>query len=149
MVAEEIGAATSKTPADAGAIKAGAVLVARAFDCDPVFGGELAFLCGSRVWKEVAGDASKRLRGLYEAGGHHRQIALTGMLATGSDEFTDIILPLLSSADQQVRLSTYRLWPDFHLSSLGPDWEKTVRAWPEEIRAEFISDLIHFGSAAR
>jgi hypothetical protein len=148
MVAEEIGATTSKTPADAGALNAGALLVGRAFDCDPVFGGELAFLCGSRVWKEVAGDASKRLRGLYEAGGHHREVALTGMLATGSDEFTDIILPLLSSADQQVRLSTYRLWSDFHLSSLGPDWEKTVRAWPEEIRAEFVSDLIHFGNAA-
>jgi hypothetical protein len=149
MVAEEMGAATSKTPVDAAALNAGAVLVARAFDCDPVFGGELAFLCGSRVWKEVAGDAGKRLRGLYDAGGHHRQVALTGMLATGLDEFTDIILPLLSNEDQQVRLSTYRLWPDFHLSSLGPDWEKTVCAWPEEIRAEFISDLIHFGNAVR
>jgi hypothetical protein len=149
MVAEEIGAATSKTRADAGAINAGALLVARAFDCDPVFGGELAFLCGNSVWKEVACDANKRLRALYEARGHHREVALTGMLATGSDEFTDIILPLLSSAEQQVRLSTYRLWADFHLSSLGPDWQKTVRSWPEEIRAEFVSDLIHFGSAAR
>jgi hypothetical protein len=149
MVAEEIGAATSKTPAQADTLSAGAVLVARAFDCDPVFGGELAFLCGSSVWKKIAGDASKRLRGLYEAGGHHREVALTGMLATGSDEFTDIILPLLSSADQQIRLSTYRLWPDFHLSSVGADWEKIVRAWPEEIRAEFVSDLIHFGNAAR
>jgi hypothetical protein len=149
MVAEEIGAATSETPADARAVNAGAVLVARAFDCDPVFGGELAFLCGSRVWKKVAGDASKKLRGLYDAGGHQREVALTGMLATGSGEFSDIILPLFSSADQQVRLSTYRLWADFHLSSLGPDWQKTVRAWPEEIRAEFVSDLIHFGNAAR
>ena len=149
MVAEEIGAATSETLEDAGAINAGALLVGRAVDCDPVFGGELAFLCGNSVWKEVAGDTSKRLRGLYEAGGHHREVALTGMLATGSDEFTDIILPLFSSSDQQVRLSTYRLWADFHLSSLGPDWQKTVRAWPEEIRAEFVSDLIHFGNAAR
>ena len=149
MVAEEIGVATSKASVDAGALNAGAVLVARAFDCDPAFGGELAFLCGSHVWKEVASDASKRLRGLYESGGHNREVALTGMLATGSDEFADIILPLLSSADQQVRLSTYRLWTEFHLSSLGPDWQKTVRAWPEEIRAEFVSDLIHFGNAAR
>jgi hypothetical protein len=149
MVAEEIGVATSKASAEAGALNAGAMLIARAFDCDPAFGGELAFLCGSRVWKEVARDASKRLRGLFEAGGHHREVALTGMLATGSDEFTDIILPLLSSSNQQVRLSTYRLWGDFHLSSLGPDWQKTVRAWPEEIRAEFVSDLIHFGNAAR
>ena len=71
------------------------------------------------------------------------------MLAIGSGEFTDIILPLLRSADQQVRLSTSRLRADFHLSSLGPDWQKTVRGWTEEIRAEFVSDLIHFGNAAR
>jgi hypothetical protein len=149
MVAEEIGAAASKTPEDAGAIKAGALLVTRALDCDPVFAGDLAYLCGGRVWKEVAGDMSKRLRSLYDAGGHHREVALTAMLATGADEFTDILLPLLSSDDQQVRLSTYRLWSDFHLSSLGPDWEKTVRSWPEKIRAEFVSDLIHFGNSAR
>jgi hypothetical protein len=148
MVAEEVRAAVSKTPADASAVKAGALLVTRAFDCDPVFGGELAFLCGSRVWKEIEGGAGKQLRSLYEAGEHHREVALTGMLATGSGEFRDILLPLLSSADRQVRLSTYRLWGDFHLSSLGPDWEKTVRGWPEEVRAEFISDLIHFGNAA-
>jgi hypothetical protein len=149
MVAEEIGIAMSKTPADGGDLNAGTMLVAKAFECDPTFGGELAFLCGSRVWKEVASDVSKRLRSLYDAGAHHREVALTGMLATGSDEFSDILLPLLSSSNQQVRLNTYRLWSDFHLSSLGPDWEKTVRAWPEEIRAEFISDLIHFGNAAR
>jgi hypothetical protein len=149
MVAEEIGAATSKTPQDTEAVKAGALLVTKALDCDPVFSGELAYLCGGRVWKEVAGDVGKRLHSLYEAGGHHREVALTAMIATGSDEFTDILLPLFSSDDQQVRLSTYRLWSDFHLSSLGPDWEKTVRAWPEKIRAEFASDLIHFGNSAR
>ena len=149
MVAEKIGAATTATPEDIGAVKAGAQLVIRAFDCDPIFGGELAYLCGSRVWKEIAGDANKKLRSLYEARGHHAEVALTGMLATGSEEYRDVLLPLLSNPDQQVRLSTYRLWPEFHLSSLGPKWQETVRAWPEEIRAEFVSDLIHFGNSAR
>jgi hypothetical protein len=149
MVAEDIGAAGSKAPEDASVAKAGTLLVSRTFDCDPVFGGELSFLCGKPVWKEVGGDVGKRLRSLYEAGGHQREIALTGMLATGSDEFRDILLPLLSSADQQVRPNTYRLWGDFHLSSLGPDWEKTVSGWEEKVRAEFISEMIHFGNAAR
>ncbi len=71
------------------------------------------------------------------------------MLATGSDEFRDLILPLLTSDNRQIRLSTFRLWGDFHLSSLGPDWQKMVIGWPEEVRAEFISEMIHFGKAAR
>jgi hypothetical protein len=149
MVAEDIGSASGTTTGDASLVKSGSLLVSRAFDCDPVFGGELSFLCGKVVWKEIGGDVSKRLRGLYEAGKHQGEIALTGMLATGSDEFRDILLPLLSSSDQQVRLNTYRLWGDFHLSSLGPDWEKTVSGWQEEVRAEFISEMIHFGNAAR
>jgi len=149
MVAEDIGAAVSKTPEDATAIKAGALLVTKAFDCDPIFGGELSFLSGGGVWKEVGANTDKRLRTRYSTGGQQSEIVLTSMLATGSDEFRDILLPLLSSTDQQVRLGTYRLWGDFHLSSLGPDWEKTVRGWPEEVRAEFVSEMIHFGNGAR
>jgi hypothetical protein len=149
MVAEDIGAAVSKTPEDATATEAGALLVTKAFDCDPIFGAELSFLGGAGVWKEVGADVGKRLRQLSEEGEHPRQVSLTAMMASGSDEFRDILLPLLSNADQQVRLETYRLWGDFHVSSLGPDWEKTVSGWPEEVRAEFVSEMIHFGNAAR
>lgn len=149
MVAEDIGAAALKAPEEASAIKAGALLVSKAFDCDLVFGAELSFLCGARVWKEVGAVVGKHLRRLYEEGEHPRQVALTAMIATGSDEFRDILLPLLSNADQQVRLEVYRLWGDFHVSSLGLDWEKTVRGWAEDVRAEFVSEMIHFGNAAR
>lgn len=149
MVAEEIGTAALQTPGDAGALKAGSLLVSRALDCDPVFGGELSFLCGAGVWKELGAEIGNRLRALYGDRDQPRQVALTAMIATGSDEFRDILLPLLSNADQQVRLETTRLWGDFHLSSLGPDWDKTVSGWPEEVRTEFVSEMIHFGSAAR
>lgn len=149
MVAEDIGTAISKTPEDETVVKIGALLVTKSFECDPTFGAELSFLCGARVWKEVGADVGKRLRRLYDEGEHPREVALTAMVATGSDDFRDILLPLLSNADQQVRLGAYRLWGDFHLSSLGPNWEETVRGWPEEVRAEFVSEMIHFGNAAR
>ena len=97
----------------------------------------------------VRSDINKRLRRLYESATSPREIAVAGMLATGSEEFGDILLPLLSSADQQVRLGTYRLWSDFHLSSLGADWQKTVTDWSQEIRAEFVSEIIHLGNGAR
>jgi hypothetical protein len=149
MVAEEIGTAALQTPGNADEVKAGAFLVSRAFDCDPVFGGELSFLCGPGVWKELGAEIGKRLRRLYGDRDQPREVAVTAMIATGSDEFRDILLPLLSSVDQQVRLGIYRLWGDFHVSCLGPDWEKTVKGWPEEIRSEFVSEMIHFGNAAR
>jgi hypothetical protein len=30
----------------------------------------------------------------------------------------------LTNENQQVRLATYRTWPDFHVSSIGSDWQK-------------------------
>ena len=65
------------------------------------------------------------------------------MLATGADDFSDIIVPLLSGQDQQTRLHTYRLWPDIQVSSLGPNWREQVRGWSEEARADFVSELLH------
>jgi hypothetical protein len=52
-----------------------------------------------------------------------------------------VLLPLLTHADQQVRLGTYRAGRDFHPSSLGPDWGRVVSSWPEELRTEFVSEL--------
>src|SRR6267142_2469318 len=65
------------------------------------------------------------------------------MLASGSDEFRDIIVPLLSSEDRQIRLRTYRLWPEFQLSSLGTEWSQIARAWSEDARVDFVSELLH------
>ena len=52
-------------------------------------------------------------------------------------------MPLLSEKDQQVRLSTYWLWPDIRVSSLGPNWREQVRGWSDEARADFVSELLH------
>jgi hypothetical protein len=51
-------------------------------------------------------------------------------------------LALLSSTEQQTRLHTYRLWPEIDPAILGPDWQEQVAAWPEEVRADFVSDLV-------
>lgn len=63
--------------------------------------------------------------------------------ATGADDFSDIIVPLLSGQDQQTRLRTYRLWPDIQVSSLGPNWREQVSGWSEEARTDFVSELLH------
>ena len=38
---------------------------------------------------------------------------------------------------------------NFNLSSLGSNWQLTLKGWNEEIRAEFVGNLLHFGKAVR
>lgn len=144
MVAEEIAAQSGGASPEGTALAAGRLLLEMVLSVDLLFAAELALLCGLSVWREVCGVLAARLRSWYAVPDeHHRRCALAGMLASGCDEFRDIIVPLLSSDDQQVRLQTYRLWPDFHLSSLGPEWPQIVQAWGEEARVDFVSELLH------
>jgi len=126
------------------ATQAGALLVTMALTVDPVFAAELAHYCGAQIWKEIRAAVGDRLRHLYASPDkNYRNCALAGMLASGSDDFKDIIEPILSGDDQQAILGTYRRWDEFHLSSLGPNWRETVAAWSEAARVSFVSELLH------
>lgn len=143
MVAEEIGVRSAEAPSDLDIVRTGKRLIEVALNVDPIFAGELSHLCGKLVWKGIRSILGERLRSWYGVTDkNHRQCALAGMLASGSEDFIDIILPLLTSGDQQVRLSTYRTGTEFHLSSLGPEWRNMVKGWKEDARIEFISEVI-------
>jgi hypothetical protein len=142
MVAEEIGVGSAEASGDSDVVRAGKLLIEMALSIDPIFAGELSHLCGKVIWKEVRGTVGERLRSWYGvADENHRQCALAGMIATGSEDFIDIILPLLTSNDQQVRLSTYRTGAEFHLSILGPEWQNIVKGWKEDARIEFVFEV--------
>ena len=105
--------------------RAAAKLLEMALAVDVVFAGELAHLCGAGGVGEARQSVGDRLRGAPASPEERfRDLAVAAMLATGSDDFQDIVVPLLSSADRETRLGTYRLWPDLSVSSLGPDWRK-------------------------
>ena len=72
---------------------------------------------------------------------NHKHCALTGMLATGSQDFNDILMPLLINDDQQVRLATYRAGRGFDPSILGTDWRRVVSGWTDESRIEFLHEV--------
>jgi len=122
MVAEEIrlrseDGATRKTGIDSGSR-----LVTLTLLVDPILASDLSRLCGAAVWDEVRGTVGNALRDWYAVGEpHHRQLALAAMLATGSDDFADILVPLLSDKDRQVRTSTYEAGDAFYPTSLGVD----------------------------
>jgi hypothetical protein len=143
LLADEIRGG-SEGAESARAIQAGTLLVTMALKVDPVFAAELAHLCGTCVWKEVNTAVGDRLRSLYASEDkNYKNVALAGMLASGSADFKDIIEPVLSGGDQQAILGTYRRWDEFHVSSLGPGWRDTVSGWREEARIAFVSELFH------
>ena len=144
MISETIAEQTGNEGTDKRKTRAGVKLVDMALVVDLVFAGELAQLCGAAVWNEVRAVVGERFRAAYAMpDGNFQQYAIAAMLASGADDFQDIILPLSSGQDQQARLRTYRLWPEFQLSSLGSNWREQVRGWSAEARADFVSELLH------
>lgn len=140
MLAEDIAGRGTKTEF----VEAGARLVRMALHVDPIFAADLANASGSSVWATARGDVGKRFRALYaQKDPHYRHCALAAMLVTESDDFKDIIVPLLAHPDAQVRLAVYHSGAEVLPGSLGPDWRDLVRSWPEEARLIFVSELGH------
>ncbi len=140
MLAEDIGAPGR----DKTMVEVGAKLVRLALEVDPIFAGELARRCGPLVWNEVRNEMGVWLRAWYaEPDPNHKQCALAAMLETGSDDFKDIVVPLLTAQNDQVRLAVYHGGAEFLPSSLGPHWSDVVRGWSEEARLDLILQLAH------
>ena len=138
LVAEDIGASVE----DKAGVEAGTKLVRMALKVDPIFAAELARWCGPNVWKEVREEMGEQLRLWYDvADAHHKQCALAAMLATGSDDFKDIVIPVLADPNHQVRSAIYHSGAEFLPTSLGPNWVEVVRSWEENARRDFILQL--------
>jgi hypothetical protein len=138
MLAEDI----AERGAKAAFVEAGGRLVRMALHVDPIFAADLANASGPAVWAKVRDDVGKRLRAWYaQKDPHHRQCALAAMLATGSDDFKDIVVPLLADANDQVRLGVYHGGAEVLPANLGSNWRDVVRSWPEEARLNFVADL--------
>ena len=139
IVAERLGSQNAKS----AAVAVGAALIRMALRVDPILAADLSRLCGNAVWNEVGSDLHTYFRMVFKGDDDQRQYALAGMLATGSGEFSDILLPLLTSPDEQTRHLAYGAGHQFYLSTLGPNWKTTVAGWPESARLDFVNTLIY------
>jgi hypothetical protein len=114
---------------------------------DPVFAAELAGLCGPVIWRVVRDTVGQRLRALYgSAENRYRRLGVAGMLATGSDDFKDILGPVLAGDAPQDVLLIYRQSDEFQSSSLGDNWRKTVSGWSEQARVQFIWQSLRYAN---
>jgi hypothetical protein len=138
LLAEDIGASV----VDKAGVEVGTKLVRMALQVDPIFAAELVRWCGPSVWSEVREEMGGRLRLWYDVHDpHHKQCALAAMLATGSDDFKDVVVPLLTDSNHQVRSAVYHSGAELLPSSLGPRWVEVVQSWEEDARRDFILQL--------
>ena len=138
MLAEDIGAPGGEKKM----VEVGAKLVRMALEVDPIFAGELARWCGPAIWSEVRNEVGVLLRAWYSVpDANHKHCALAAMLATGSDDFQDLLVPLLTDGNNQVRLSVYHGGVEVLPSSLGPKWRDVIHGWPEEARLDLIGEM--------
>ena len=142
MLAEFIGRHTEDEPLP-NAVAMGQALVEMALPLDAAFAAKLARLCGSEVWGVTREALGARLRQLWQSSfSQHREIALAGMVASESEDFREILEPLLSSEDTNLQLEPYRTGEPFEITSLGAAWEETVSRWPEGARASFVAEMM-------
>ncbi len=140
LLAEDIGASAG----DKVGVEVGRKLIRMALEVDLIFTAELARWCGPNVWGEVREEMGKRLRLWHDVPDvRHKQCALAAMLATGSEDFKDVVVPLLTDPNHQVRTAVYHSGAEFLPSSLGSCWAEVVRGWEEEARRDFIVQLAH------
>jgi hypothetical protein len=139
---EPLGMVAVHLASDAAQAAVGAKLIRIALDLDPIFAADLARRAGPAVWEEIGAELGARIRTWYAIpDSRHQSCALAAMLASGSPDFSDIVLPLLTNPDSQVHLRTYRIWQEFHLSLLGADWRTVVAGWNEDARRAFLGEL--------
>ena len=120
MVAEEIRLRSEDDATKNAGIDSGSRLVTLALSVDPILASDLSRLCGPAVWDAVRNTVGTTLRHWHAVGeSHHRRLALAAMLATGSDDFADILVPLLTSKDRQVRISAYDAGDAFYPNEPG------------------------------
>ena len=128
-----------------GAIATGRTLIEMTLAIDPVFAAELAGLCGPVIWRAVRDAVGQRLRALYRsAENSYRRLGAAGMLATGYDDFKDVLGPVLAGDAPQDVLVIYRRSDEFQVSSLGDDWRQTVGGWSEQARVQFIWQSLRY-----
>lgn len=150
MVAGDLDADPARGCTDEQFNREKALLVLLALDVDLIFAAEIFGLCSAPAQAFAADKLSSAIRQRWTSPDKTlRSQALTAMIATGSDIFKDEILPVVKGESEHSRFEVYRSTSGFRLSSLGPAWQKEVRAWSEKARIAFVSEMLHAGRAVK
>ncbi len=113
--------------------------ISAAFEVDPVFAGEMIFRATDEVWAPIG----KEMRSLAEQWHAPGKVdrAVRFMIASGRPEFSDLVWPLVTHADDQVHLHALRAAKQFRPSVLGSDTPTRIASLPSEVRKHVLSEI--------
>lgn len=129
---------------------AGDVLVAAIVEVllqiDPIFAATIIRRSSQATWTLVADKVLAFTKAWHKPGLPDRALAF--MITTGRPEFSDVVWPLVTSADHQIQLSSLRIAGRFHPAVLGDRIDTEYAGLPEEIRSSLLGELIDNGGSA-
>ncbi len=122
--------------------KIGERIVLEAFEVDPLHAASLARLCGDIVWEQIGGRLGDQFRKWYmdDQSEELQRYALAAMLATAAPDFADILEPLFTADDDQIRFGAYRALGRFYPTCLGVDWRRRISNWKEQNRVQLVTE---------
>lgn len=113
--------------------------ISTAFEVDPVFAGEMIFRATDEVWAPI-GTEMRSLAEQWHAPGRVDR-AVRFMIASGRPEFSDLVWPLVTHADDQVHLHALQAAKQFRPSVLGSDAPTRIASLPSEIRKHVLHEI--------
>ncbi len=128
---------------DAALKAACSAAIRTAFDVDPVLAGEMIFRATDEVWAPIATEMRRLVEQWHAPGKVDRAVRF--MISSGRSEFGDLLWPLISHANTQVRFPALRAAKQFRTSVLGNDAPARIAAQPVEIRKDLLHEIASHG----
>ncbi|MBL4644832.1 MAG: hypothetical protein JKY99_00040 [Rhizobiales bacterium] len=113
---------------------------------DPLFAATVIRRSSLAVWKVVAVRVQAFAKQWHKTGEVDRGLGF--MITTGRAEFSDVVWPMVTSADQQTQLRSLRVIYRFDPTVLGERLASDYAALPEGIRSTLLGELIDNGGSA-
>ncbi|WP_425079102.1 NACHT domain-containing protein [Ruegeria denitrificans] len=110
-----------------------------ASEVDPVLAGEMIFRASEEVWVPISTDMRNLAEQWHAPGKVDRAVRF--MIASGRPEFSDLVWPLVTHADDQVHLQALRAAKHFRPSVLGNDAPTRIASLPSEIRKHVLHEI--------
>ena len=129
--------------ADNAGAEAVAKAIVDALAIDPMLAAEMIFRSNTAVWRCVAKTVQELVERWHAPG--KVDGALSFMMGSGRPEFLDKVWPLITHADQQVRLSAMRATRRFRPSLLGSEAAKRIAALPANVRKDVLHEVAFNG----
>jgi hypothetical protein len=118
-------------------------LVLVTLQVDPMLAAAMIRRSAGALWDSVAGSVIGWATSWHAPGKADR--AITFMIGTGRPEFADLMWPVVTNSQSQIRLQALRGGGHFDMTVLGQHLDIDFAALPDEVRESLIAEMIHYG----